>query len=136
MEKYKYHYKTSFLKGQLFSGILYIVIGLSSFFFPSIIFLKFLIVLGFLYFFQYFRWSKFGYISIDEKYIRRNHLLTKRISISELKGLKYYVGTLTLITEKKTLNINKEFLPEKDFESLEKHIKSIIKKNKSTLQSA
>lgn len=51
---------------------------------------------------------------------------TRKIDIKNLTGIRYYVGVLSLIADHKTIDINKEFLSEPDFETLEKKVKSIL----------
>jgi hypothetical protein len=130
------YYKKKLLKWQIPAGILYSMIGVSAFFITDVYFLGFNLIIGLAYFFQYYIWSKYGYISINNEYITRYRFWKKRIPTKDITKMKYYVGDLTLISEDKEMSIDKEHLKDGDFEVLENKIKSIIAENKSVLQHA
>lgn len=132
----RFYYKKKVLKWHIPAGIIYSVLGITAFFVKDAYFLKINLIIGLAFFLQYYFWSKYGYISINNEYITKHRFWRKRMRTKDLIKLIYYVGNLTLISEDKEIGIDKEHLRDGDYEILEKQIKSIIAENRSVLQQA
>jgi hypothetical protein len=126
----RFYYKKHFSKSYLFTGIAYLLIGTSSLIFEYK-YLYFFTILGAAFIVEYYLSKTKGYISIDDKYIRKHRGWPKKIKLEDIGGIRYYVGDLTILTDKKSLSIDKEFLQEEDFDALELQIKKVISTNKS-----
>ncbi|NBC57488.1 MAG: hypothetical protein GVY05_04295 [Bacteroidetes bacterium] len=120
----KFNYKTKYLKSILILGIMYVILGvLSIFLIEESNFLTVLIFFGFISLIYVYLWKSRGYVFLNDKGIYINRLWSRHIAWNDFKGLRYYNHAIKLLYKNKSINIDKNFLSEKDVLILEKEMK-------------
>ena len=125
----RFYYKKKFLKSPVILGLGYLSMGILGAGFCDHKYMYFFIVAGLGFIVENYLKKTKGYISIDDKFIRNHHGWPKKIELEKITGIRYYVGDLTVLSDKKSMSIEKEFLDEEDFQQLEAQIKAILSQN-------
>lgn len=122
-----FNYKSALVRNRLYSGMAYTILGVLSFIFPSVYVFNFIfLVFGGFYLVQVYRWKNFGYISISDICIKKNSWLPVKIDVKDITGIRYYIGEIRVLSDNKSMRIEKEYLNNQDLEILEEKLKHII----------
>jgi hypothetical protein len=118
-----FKYKPKHTKGFLYNGIGFSIIGLFSLIKPMWLLPYVFIGYGFISLTLYYYWQKTHYIKLDKEGITINRLISKRIFWEDYEGIRFYVGSITVLSKRKTIDINKEFLSAEDLQTIETQLK-------------
>ncbi len=127
----RFYYKKKFLKSPIILGVGYLSMGILGAVFFNQKYMYFFIAAGLGFIVENYLKKTKGYISLDDKFVRSHHGWPKKIELDKITGIRYYVGDLTILSDKKSMSIEKEFLEKEDFEKLEIQIKQILRQNQS-----
>ena len=130
MKSLNFDYKPQKIRGMLWLGISYTIIGALSFIIKdNIFFSKSFLIIGFIALLYYYFWKTKGYVFIDEKGININRFWSRHIPWKDFKGMRYYTGSIKLLYKNKSSDIDKDFLSEDDFKRLEEEVKLRLPKS-------
>lgn len=125
--EFTFKFKEPIVRNSLLSGIVYTILGILSFVFPNVYFFNFVFLFfGGFFFVQWYRRKKFGYIILSTSSIVKHYWWPNKILLKDITGIRYYVGEIRILSNTKTLRIEKEFLSDQDLELLEEKVKQIV----------
>lgn len=124
----KIHYKKKRLNVNLIFGVIWIIFGVTAILFFSDNFFNYgYLALGVFYFILYIFESKRQYLTITNRTISKNQLITKKINLKDIKAIKKFAGDYKLKTDTTELTINTRLIEEKSLSDLETVLKGLNK---------
>jgi len=107
------------LKHYLIFGMLWLVLGTTAVIFNSEnVFNYGYLIIGILYLGTYLFENNNQYLTIENGTISKNHLISKKINLNEIKRIKKFAGDYILKTDSTELRINTELIEEKSLAEL------------------
>ncbi|RXJ50048.1 hypothetical protein [Gelidibacter gilvus] len=116
----KIKFKKKRLKYLMIVGIMWVIFGITAvIFFSDNIFNYGYLILGILYFCVYlFEYNK-QYLTIENGTITKNHLISKKINLVDIKGIRKFAGDYKLKTDTDELIIDTNLIEENSLVDLE-----------------
>ncbi|MDO1501750.1 hypothetical protein Q2T40_16570 [Winogradskyella maritima] len=126
----KINYKKKQLKQFLYLGLVWLLLGVIQ------VWLMFdqwwlslgWLILGLIYVYIYAQRKSNGYMTISNSEIKQNWWFGKRIPTSDIAEIKYFAGDYVVLSENKTIRINKEYLNEESLERLKERLEDLKEK--------
>jgi hypothetical protein len=120
----KIKYRTKQLNFNLFSGLLWLVLGSLRLFTEENYYWMdyWFLALSFFYLGTYFYEKKQGYLTLEQGVISRNRPFGKRIPLNEVTRIKKFAGDFILKTNQLELTINTQIIDEKSLVLLIKEL--------------
>jgi hypothetical protein len=122
--KFKFKYRPKQFKSHLYGGIVSVVMGLVYLIFFELSVGFFFLLYGILMLVNYYYSKNFSYIIIENKGIKVNRFIPKKIRWEDYTGMKFYVGDIRVLSKNKSIDINKELLNDVDIEIIEEELKA------------
>ncbi len=109
-------YRKKYLWADLIFGILYLLLGLSGFFYGSNGFIMYGFTgIGLLYLFQFFYKLKYSYLKIERIILFRNLIFQqKKIDLSQVTRIKKIADEIIFLTPHEKLKISTKLVGRKD----------------------
>ena len=118
-KKMKIRFTKKRLKHYLIFGMLWLVLGTTAVIFNSEnVFNYGYLIIGILYLGTYLFENNNQYLTIENGTISKNHLISKKINLNEIKRIKKFAGDYILKTDSTELRINTELIEEKSLAEL------------------
>lgn len=124
----KYNYSRQRLKLNNFNAILFVILavvevirsgGITGFFSIFLVFLAALSV------FNIFYELKYQYLTLEDGWLRVNHLFGKKIRLEDLRVIEKNSSGLILRSDKKTFKVNKVLIDQDSLNLLEKELRKL-----------
>ena len=121
------NYRNKYLRADLIFGILYLVLGLTGFFYGSNGFIKYgFTAIGLLYLFQYFYKVKYSYLKIEGNILFLNIIFQqKKIDLSKVTRIKKFADEITFLTPHEKLKISTKLIAREDLLNLQNLLASL-----------
>jgi len=123
-DKFKFKDRPKQFKSHLYGGIVSVVMGLVYLIFFELSVGFFFLLYGILMLVNYYYSKNFSYIIIENKGIKVNRFIPKKIRWEDYTGMKFYVGDIRVLSKNKSIDINKELLNDVDIEIIEEELKA------------
>ncbi|HUH27072.1 hypothetical protein [Gelidibacter sp.] len=122
----KIKFKRRRLRTYLILGSIWVIVGIPAvIYFPHNIFNYGYLIIGILYFCIYLFEHNKQYLTIENGIITKNHLISKKINLVDIKGIRKFSGDYKLKTDTDELIIDTNLIEENSLADLETFLENL-----------